>query len=144
MAAFKVLYLQPLVRIEGIELRESKSVTVSPRAFGEFVVRYNNPLTSGKNHSARQNSSNGCKGSVSRLLRGQERSLRKAMCRQLRRKPESQGRHPANSYASAFVLCPLMLLGSHRWAVVPSTPPLMRRRLDATDLPKLSISHKSR
>ena len=38
-----------------------------------------------------------------------------------RRKLESQGRHPANSYA-AFVLCPLILLGSHRG-------PSFRRRL---------------
>ena len=34
MAAFKVLYLQPLVRIEGIELRESKLEGIVGRKCG--------------------------------------------------------------------------------------------------------------
>jgi hypothetical protein len=62
--------------------------------------------------------------SVLRFLRGQERSTfsqESYVSSVRRRKLESQGRHPANSYA-AFVLCPLILLGSHR-------EPSFRRRL---------------
>ena len=58
------------------------------------------------------------------------------MCRRLRRKPESQGRHPANA-PSLFPLCSLSAFTYIRRSVV-ALP--RRRRLDASYLPKLAVS----
>ena len=64
---------------------------------------------------------------------------RKAMCRRLRRKPESQGRHPANSYASSLLSLPWFSLGAHRYRRSVVTLP-RRRRLGASYLQTCGVS----
>jgi hypothetical protein len=73
--------------------------------------------------------------------------VKQPMCRRLRRKPESQGRHPANSYPPAFSLSPLFSLGVHLHPPFrrrpPQAPPSWRVILAQT-CGVCDISHNSR
>ena len=48
----------------------------------------------------------------------------KTLCRRLRRKPESQGRHPANGHASSLLSLPFVLARRPPISAVPSSPSL--------------------